>query len=876
MVGQTISHYEITGKLGAGGMGVVYKARDLKLDRTVALKFLPVDVAVNVHDRENLVREARAASGLDHPNIGVIYGLEEDADNHIFIVMGYYDGETLAKKISSGLIPFSESIDLAIQTARGLSAAHARNIIHRDFKPSNIIITKDNVAKIVDFGLARVVVNSSATQTLQISGTLPYMAPEQVRGEPLSSRCDIWAFGVVLMQMVTGLHPFLRESTTATTFAVLNQPPSGIDDLPKSLRPIAYRALAKRPEYRYVSAKAILDELEAVHNQITSSRPATALKESTLTKAISYRQLKRHAEGASTPRWSIGDLQKQPSRLLYFALAVVALLSVSSMVPQVHERLAAVLSLTTQNHIAVLPFDNLGGDPANDVLAAGLMDALTGELSNINTGKQSLWVVPSSVVRSNNVSDPTAAGKQLGVNLVVKGSIQRSGQDVRLNVVLIDVRNLRQIGSAALEDRTGDLGTLQNEAVARLASLMKIKVSSEMVPTTSSRASPAAYELYLKALGSMQRYDKPGNLDEAISALKDAVNIDPQFALGFASLGEAYRLKNQVDPNQEWIEQSLANLQRAVQMDDHLPSPSVSLGRLHSSLGKNDLALQEFQKALAINPRNADAIMGMASVYERMGRVRDAEANFKKAAAMRPDYWDGYNSLGFFYFRQRRIPDAITQFRRVLELTPDNATAFSNLAGAYLELNDTKSQAEAESALRTSLELSPSYAAYANLGRLYLDQKRYADCALMTRKALDLNDQDYAVWDNLRLAYTWLGDESNARAARSKAQALLQRYAQLHPDDAGAHSLLSNFFAEDKNREKAQRQIDSALALQPNDGSVLADVAESYEVLGDRKRAIEFAHKSLENGYTLKDLQSHPNLRMLLVAPAFHGSEKDK
>jgi tetratricopeptide (TPR) repeat protein len=547
----------------------------------------------------------------------------------------------------------------------------------------------------------------------------------------------------------------------------------------------------------------------------------------------------------------------------------LALLFSALLVPSVRQRLAAFLSPRPQTHIAVLPFENLGGDPANDVLAAGLMDALTGELSNMTGGKEALWVVPASLVRKYRVSDPASAAKQLGVNLVVKGSIQRSGQDVRLNVDLIDARNLRQIGSAALENRTGDLGALQNEAVARLAGLMKVNVSPDMLSTSEGRAPPAAYELYLKALGYMQRYDKSGNLDAAVSALNDAVKIDPQFALGFASLGEAYRLKNQVDPNQKWIEQALADLGRAVQLNDRLPAALVSLGWLHSSLGKNDLALAEFQRALSIDTRDADAIMGIASVYEHMGRLEEAEINFKRAAALRPDYWEGYNTLGYFYFRQRRIPDAIVQFRHVLELTPDNATAYSNLAGALLDLNDAKSQVEAEAALKRSLELSPSYAVYANLGRLYLDQKRFADSALMTRKALDLNDQSYDVWDNLRWAYKSLGDESGAAGARAKALPLLQVYAQLHPEDASAHSLLSIFYAEEKDKDKAERQIESALALQPSDGSVLADIAESYEDLGERKLAVRYAQASLQKGYTLQDLQSRPAMKQLVLDSQF-------
>jgi len=202
-----VGKYRILRVLGEGGMGIVYKALDSKLERIVALKFLPQGVAVSDEDKRNLLREARAASALDHPNIGVIHGLEESEDRQLFIVMQYYDGETLAQKISRGVIPARESLDLAIQIAGGLTAAHAHNIVHRDIKPSNIIITSTNVAKIVDFGLARVVVSISATQSISATGTLPYMAPEQILGETIDQRSDIWALGVIIVQMITGSHP---------------------------------------------------------------------------------------------------------------------------------------------------------------------------------------------------------------------------------------------------------------------------------------------------------------------------------------------------------------------------------------------------------------------------------------------------------------------------------------------------------------------------------------------------------------------------------------------------------------------------------------------------------------------------------------------
>ena len=874
MIGETIAHYRITDKLGAGGMGIVYKAQDLQLERFVALKFLPQDLALSEVDRERFLREARSASALDHPNIGVIHGIDKTTDGRMFIVMAYYEGHTLSQKLGGGPLSLRQALDWACQIASGLAAAHARNIVHRDIKPGNIIITKDNSARIVDFGLARVVATPSATMTGGTTGTLPYMSPEQILGEAVDQRCDVWALAILLVQMVTGSHPFGRDNTTAMSFAILNQPPAAIEALPALLQPVALHGLAKDVAHRYPDAKEMLIDLQSARAQITSS--GIPLDEPTLTQTAPSAALKDVISHASTPRWqasasSLSPASKRQERraapYLFAGLAVVVLAAGSLLFSPVRQRAAAVLSGSgREKHVAVLPFDNIGKDPANEAVAEGLMDSLTSKLSNLDAQQQSLWVVPSSVVRSRKVTDPSSAGKDLGANLVVKGSIRRDAKNVQLTVNLIDAKDLRQVGSAVLDDATGDLAGLQDEAVARLARLMNINVTAESLRATGGRASPAAYELYLKALGLMQRYDKPGNLDQAVNALNDAVHTDSQFALGYASLGEAFRLRNQVDPDPRWIEQASAMLERAVQLDDRLPAPYVSLGRLHSSLAKHDLALQEFQKALAINPRDSEAIKGMAGAYERMGRIQDAEDSYKHAIALKPDYWDGYNSLGFFYYNQKRYTDAINQFERVIQLTPDNAAAHSNLGGQFQNVGDYQ---RAEEEFNKSLALAPSYMAYANLGSLYETQKRYADSAEMTAKALKFNENDFRLWANLALAYQWLNEKDRAATAMDKELALLEPLAKNQPGDASLQSALAVLYAAQKQKEKALLALQNALALGPADTQILSDAAEMYERLGDRDKALKYAETTLGKGYPLQQLKDNPAMQGLLADSNF-------
>ena len=467
-----------------------------------------------------------------------------------------------------------------------------------------------------------------------------------------------------------------------------------------------------------------------------------------------------------------------------------------------------------------------------------------------------------------------ARTRELDATLVVKGSIARNGQDIRLTANLIDTKNLRQIGSASFEDRAGDLETLQDETVSELAKVMHINVSADMLRATGGSLVPAAYESYVKALGYIQRYDTHGNLDLAIAALNEGVKTDPRFALGFAELGEAYRLKYQVDHNPKWLEEALANCNYALQMDNRLPAVYVTLASIHSEQDKLELALQEYQQALQLNTHDASALMGVAGTYEKMGRIADAEATFKQAAALRPDDWDAYNSLGMFYLRESKYADAITQLQHAAQLTPDNGVVYSNLAAAYLDRGDPKDYPQAETALKKSIELAPSYFAYSNLAFLYLSEKRYVESIAVSQKALQLNDKEYMVWANLASAYQALNQKQNFESARDHAIALLEQSLKLKPQDSTMQASLAAFYSEKGLRDKALPLIQAALTRSPNDPNILELAGETYENLGDRHRAIEYVEKAVEQGYSLDDLKDTPELTNLLADPNFRPNAK--
>jgi serine/threonine-protein kinase len=567
---------------------------------------------------------------------------------------------------------------------------------------------------------------------------------------------------------------------------------------------------------------------------------------------------------APAPRWQRGLVG------LGIGAVVLALLS---FMPSVRDRVSGLFA-RQEEHIAVLPFENVGNDPANEAVSAGLMDSLASRLTNLESGKQSLWVVPASEVRRRNITDPATALRELGATIAIEGSLRREGQTIRMTVNLISTKKMRQMGSFALEDRAGDFSTLEDEAVARVAKLMHIEATPEMLRATGGAVIAGAYESYLKALGYTQRYDKAGNLDLAINALNGAVKADPRFALAYAQLGEAYRLKYALDKNTKWIDEALENCKKAGELNDRLPAVYVTLGHIHQNTGSYDLALQEYQRALQLDPRSADAQIGMAKSYDSAGRDADAEAAYRKAIALRPDSWNGYNAFGNFLEDHQRYDEAIAQYNHAIQLTPDNAALFLNLAAAFIDKGDPKLFPQAEQALRKSLSLEPSYPAYSNLGYLYIQEKKYPEAADAIEKALHLNDRDYLVWGNLTIAYQGLKDADKAGKAMDRELTLLEQAARTNPRDAVVQANLGLLYAQKKLREKAISRIQSALALSPDDAVVLEDVGEAYEVLGDRAQALRYIEKSLQKGYSLEALKNSSELRGVLSDPNFRSNGK--
>ncbi|MGH9788829.1 MAG: protein kinase domain-containing protein, partial [Candidatus Acidiferrales bacterium] len=482
MIGQTVSHYRILEKLGGGGMGVVYKAEDLELGRSVALKFLPEELARDPQAVERFRREARAASALDHPNICTIYEIGEH-NGKPFIAMQYLDGLTLKHCIGSRPLKSVELLDLAMQITRGLEAAHEKGIVHRDLKPANIFVTERGQAKVLDFGLAKLLrptdertATESLTKAGVTPGTLPYMAPEQLRGEAVDGRTDLYAMGAVLYEMATGLRPFRAELPTELSSDILNKPPALPGrlnpDLPAELERIILKSLEKNPERRYQSAKELLIDLQRLAEPTTG---VAAIPEPTAT-------------GRSWRVWAgVG--------LAVVTVALVAAVSLN--VGGLRERLWGAPERPTIESLAVLPLENMSRDAEQEYFVEGMHEALTAELSKVSA----LRVISrTSAVRYKNSDKPMPQiARELGVDALIEGSVLREGEQVRITVQLIHGPKDKHLWAESFQRELRNILALQGEVAQAIAHQIRAQVTPQEEARLVHAASvnPEAHEAYL-------------------------------------------------------------------------------------------------------------------------------------------------------------------------------------------------------------------------------------------------------------------------------------------------------------------------------------------------------------------------------------------
>ena len=698
-------------------MGEVYRARDPRLNRQVAIKLLPSELAADPHARERLRREAMAVAAIDHPYICKIFEIGEDGDA-LFLVMEYIAGETLHRRLQDGALPLSDALRLAGEIAEALQEAHARRFLHRDLKPANIMLTEQGHVKVMDFGLAKQVENlpspdqvtreigeAQLTAHGAIVGTPDYMSPEQVKGVTLDARSDVFSFGVILAEMISGRHPFRRPSTGETLAAVLREPPDLSDDMPNGLTAFVRRLLAKTPDDRYASAADVRADLARL---ASSSAAIVAAPTADGAPAVQKRLA-----------WSAAALGLG---LVGYLIVTSGLLRPASSAPG---------AATVIRSIAVLPLDNYSGDPNQDYFAEGMTDELTANLATISQLRVISRGSAMQFKGKNRPPTPDIAEK-LNVDAVVEGSVSRSGDKVRITAQLIDARADKHLWAKSFERSSRDVLALQAELASAIAQELNVRLTSSEHSrlTAAPSVNPEAHDAYLKGRYFFNR-PSDENLQKAIAQFEEAVRLSPEFAPAFSGLSDAYLwagYNEGVLTATEARPKAKAAAEKAVTLDDNSAEGHTSL-----------------------------AVFKLFYEYDLAG----CELEFRRAFALNPNYAFAHDQFGMALAFQGRFKEAIAEGTRAIELDPLSPQV---LVDATVPLMFQRNSEAAKRLGRRAAELDPTYFFPVMIdGWTDLEMGKFREAIPALKKAKAMESPPF-VTAYLAFAYGAAGDRASALA----------------------------------------------------------------------------------------------------------------
>ena len=843
--------YRIEALLGQGGMGRVYKAYDKELDRTIALKVLQPELTTDPNAMQRFKQELLLASRISHKNILRIHDLGE-ADGVKFISMAYVEGKDLHQLLrEEARLPTGRAQKIAEQLCEALDAAHSEGVVHRDLKPQNILMGKDEHVYVSDFGLAKSLESSTSgmTRTGQFLGTPRYMAPEQVEAKPVDHRTDLYALGLILYEMVTGEDAFKGDSTLQIMYRrVKDKPPNPKQlnpELPDSVSRVILRCLERDPARRYQTAREILTDLHAGRATPAGRSVRLALPE--LGKRSWY-------VAASVAAIVIALIAVPAVRQLIFSNASSAPGSAPPGVP----------SLANGRFVAVLPLQVLGDQTQLGYLAQGIEEALSAKLFQLRDIRVTS---PDEAVKANQKQSLPKIARALGVNLLVQGVLQGAGDYIRITVNLEDVADGKRLWSQEFNGATGDLFKLEDQIYNELVGALNVSPTHEELAKAEQRPTDnaTAYDLYLHGRDALRGHDSQ-SVQTALDYFNRALKQDPSFALADAGIADASLRMYGTKRDIFWTQKALIAAEQAQRLNDKLPEVHTGLGSVYRATGKYTEAIAELKRALALAPNSDEAYRRLGDVYLDTGNWADAIQAFRKAAQINPYYWVNVNALGTAYFQSGAYGQALEAFRQITVLEPDIDVGYENMGNVYLQ------QAKYQECIpyyQKALQIEPYYSTYSNLGMAYFFLKQYANAAQNFEKAAELNPNDAETAVNLADAYRWGGQQDKARTTYQRAISLGYKQLEANPQSAATMAQIALSCAKIGDAQQADSFIGRARAIDHSNVNFIYDQAEIAAILNRNNEALKALHEAFDKHYPAEYAAGDQELESLQRDPRF-------
>gem|GEM_PF-1513721 len=830
----------------------MYRARDAKLARDIALKILPAELSSNAEALRRFEQEARSASALNHPNIVTIYDIGH-SDDVAWIAMELIDGTDLRTMLAREPMSLKNALRIAVKVADGLAAAHERGIVHRDLKPDNVMITPEGFVKLLDFGLAKQfrILSSDETTIPQTSpgavfGTVGYMSPEQAMGKEMDACSDQFSFGVMLYEMLTRARPFERASKAETMAAIIRDavpPPSSVNEaLGHDLDRIIARCLAKDSRQRYASTRDLAHDLREVRDGMThgSGRAPVSHK---------------------TPAPWKAPGQVRGLRSVIAAIVVLAILAGAYVMWKRRDR-----ALHDVTSIAVLPFRDLSATPDGRIFANGISEIIAARLAELR------GVRVASPFDGAGVSgdDVRTMAKRTGAQVIVRGTVQRERGEVRVSYALLGARDGGTLASKTVTRPETELFALEDAVVSDLIETLG-RPAPQHARAVATTLGPDDQRRFIEAVGLLQGMRKEESVDRAIATLESLLRNARDSGAVNALLARALLYKSTLARRPELLEQAMIYATRGVTLSANDPEVHLTMGRLLNASGQYADAVKSIERALALRPDQHGAIVALGNAYQGLGRDADAESMYRKAIALRPDAVGARMEFGAFCYGRGHYEEAVTQFRTASDLVPELSLPHANLGAALQAIGRDD---EALAAFKRSIAIKPTTAGWSNLGSLQFYLGRFDEARKSYEQAVALSPTDPAMWVNLGDACRMTSAPERATDAYARAIKAAREVLAIKPNDAYQHSLVALSLARNGDGEEAQNAIRRALEINPTNASVLYKAAVIAMLRGNPESAMSWLQRAIAAGYPVPDAERDPDFAAIRQSPSFRNAVK--